>query len=92
MHCLKGLETGQRWLDGAQIHYNFVRRHRALGKTLTEAAGLSMKFGRNRWLGLITVSVKIFVLIYLPKMKRNLRRWDKKLTILLRHDDPFETL
>jgi len=33
MRCLKGLETGQNWLDGAKIHYNFIRRHMALGKT-----------------------------------------------------------
>lgn len=69
--CLKGLETGQDWLDGAQIHYNFVRRHMALGKTPAQAAGLSLKLGRNTWLGLITLSVKIFVLVYLPKIEQS---------------------
>lgn len=71
MRCLKGLETGQDWLDGAQAHYNFVRRHMALGKTPAEAAGLDLKLGRNAWLGLITLSVKIFILIYLPTLKQS---------------------
>ena len=71
MRCLKGLETGQNWLEGAQIHYNFVRPHTALDRTPAEAAGLSLKLGRNAWLGLITLSVKIFFLVYLPKMKQN---------------------
>lgn len=26
MRCFKSLKTGRNWLDGAQIHYNFVRR------------------------------------------------------------------
>jgi len=58
MRCLKSLKTGQAWLGGAQIHYNFVRRHTALGKTPAEAAGFGLELGRNAWLGLITLSVK----------------------------------
>ena len=61
MRCFKSLETGQRWLDGALIHYNFVRRHMALGKTPAESADLDLRLGRNVWLGLITMSAKIFV-------------------------------
>lgn len=57
MRCLKGLETGQNWLDGARIHYNFVRRHMALDKTPAEAAGLNLNLVQNRWLGLISLSV-----------------------------------
>ena len=70
----KNLRRGQSWLDGAQIHYNFVRRHMALEKTPAEAAGIRLKLGCNRWLGLITMSVKIFVLIHLPRMEQN-HKW-----------------
>jgi len=42
-----------------------------LGKTPAEAAGINLKLGRDRWIGLITMSVKIFVLVYLPRMKQN---------------------
>ena len=71
MRCLKDLEAGQSWLDGAQIHYNFIRRHMTLGKTPAKAAGIHINLGRNAWLGLIAQSVKIFVLIYLPSSKQN---------------------
>jgi len=74
MRHLKSLKTGQGWLDGAQIHYNFIRQHMMLGKTPAEAAGIRFKLGRNAWLGLITLSVKIVVVVYLPKMKQNQRR------------------
>ena len=70
LRCLKSLETGQSWLDGARVHYNFVRRHMALDMTPAEAAGGKLGLGRNAWLGLITLSAKIFI-FYLPKMKQN---------------------
>jgi len=73
IRCFKNLEAGQSWLDGTQIHYNFIRRHMTLGKTPAEAAGINLKLGRDRWIGLITMSVKIFVLVYLPRMKQNLQ-------------------
>ena len=66
MRCLKGLETGQNWLDGAQVHYNFIRRHMTLGTTPAEASGLGLKLGRDAWLWLIRMSAKIFVFIYPP--------------------------
>lgn len=71
MRCFKGLETGQNWLDGAQIHYNFVRRHMTLGRTPAEAAGLSFELGRNLWLGLIKLSAGIFFVVYLPITEQN---------------------
>ena len=43
----------------------------ALGKTPAEAAGIRLNLGQNAWLGLITMSVKIFIVVYLPKMKQN---------------------
>lgn len=68
--CLKSTETGQNWLDGARVHYNFVRRHIALGgKAPAEEAGLDLNLGRNAWLGLITLSVKIWFIVHLQKMK-----------------------
>jgi hypothetical protein len=73
MRYFKNLRRGQSWLDGAQIHYNFIRPHMTLGKTPAEAAGINLKLGRDRWIGLITMSVKIFVLVYLPRMKQNHR-------------------
>ena len=73
MRCFKSLETGQRWLDGALIHYNFVRYHESLSKTPAEAASISLKLGRNVWLGLIRESAKIFVLMYMPIMERSPR-------------------
>lgn len=72
IRCFKNLGAGQGWLDGAMAHYNFVRRHMALGRTPAEAAGIRLKLGRNSWLGLIAMSAKIFILVYLPKMKQNL--------------------
>jgi transposase-like protein len=85
MRCLKSLKIGQNWLDGANIHYNFIRRHMALGKTPAETAGIHLKLGRNAWLGLITMSVKILIIVYLPKMKQNpnpqpLNRDNRRLT------------
>jgi len=56
MRCLKNWEKGQDWLDGARIHYNFVRIHMTLKKTPAEAAGLNLRLGRNPWLGLISLS------------------------------------
>ena len=71
IRCFKNLDAGQSWLDGVQIHYNFIRRHMTLGKTPAEAAGINLKLGRDRWIGLIKMSVKIFVLAYLPSLKQN---------------------
>lgn len=69
MRCIKSLETGQNWLDGALIHYNFVRRHVTLGRTPAEAAGLKLNLGRNAWLGLITLTVKILIFSCIPNSK-----------------------
>lgn len=66
MRCLESLETGQNRLKGAKIHYNFVRPHMSLGGTPAEAAGLNLDLGRDKWLSLIRLSSKIFILIYLP--------------------------
>ena len=57
MRGLRRTRTGQGWLEGFRIHYNFVRTHVGLKKTPAEAAGLRIKLGRNRWLGLISLSV-----------------------------------
>lgn len=71
MRCFKSLETGQVWLDGARIHYDFVRSHMALGKTPAEAAGIDLKLGRNAWLKLIRLGAKIFIIICLPTTEQN---------------------
>jgi len=42
------------------------------GKSPAEAAGICFNFKRNTWLGLITLSAKIFIVVYIPKMKLNL--------------------
>ena len=48
-------ETAQTFMDGFQIHYNFIKGHRALnGKTPAEAIGLTRK--RTNWLDLIKKS------------------------------------
>lgn len=39
-----------------------------LSRTPGYAVGIDLKLGRN-WLGLIAMSVKIFILVYLPKVK-----------------------
>jgi len=75
MRCFKGVEAGQSWLDGVQIHYNFIRRHMALGKTPAEAAGICFNFKRNTWLGLITLSAKILIIVYIPNVKQNQQSW-----------------
>ena len=72
MRCFKSLETGQSWLDGAQVHYNFIRHHMALDRTPAEAAGLSLKLGRDAWLGLIKLSARIFIVSYIPITEQNL--------------------
>lgn len=45
----------------------------SLGVTST-AAGINLKLGRNAWLGLVALSVKIFIVLYLPSLKQNLGR------------------
>jgi putative transposase len=44
--------------EGFKVYYNFVRPNQALGgKTPAEAAGVELKLGENRWLGLLKKAV-----------------------------------
>ncbi|MBU0760485.1 MAG: DDE-type integrase/transposase/recombinase [Nanoarchaeota archaeon] len=43
-------------MKGWEIHYNFIRKHLALGKTLSELATDVKLNGDNRWLELIKLS------------------------------------
>ena len=45
LRCLKTIETGQQFLEGFTINYNYFRGHSALGgKTPAEAAGIKAPF------------------------------------------------
>jgi hypothetical protein len=45
------------WLEGFRIHYNFVREHMGLRRTLRRRRGWISPLLRNRWLGLIWLAV-----------------------------------
>lgn len=47
--------------------HNFVRCHMALGMTPAEVAGIKLELGRNQWLELISLSIKIFILNLSPE-------------------------
>ena len=34
-------------------YYNLIREHQALGMTPAQAAGIDLKFGNDKWIGLI---------------------------------------
>jgi transposase-like protein len=54
MRALDTDGSAPTFVDGARIHYNFVRPHMGLGgQTPAEAAGMDLRFGRNRWLSLM---------------------------------------
>jgi hypothetical protein len=45
--------------EGKRIQYNFVKPHIALkGKTPSDAAGLKISEGQNRWLDLLESSIQ----------------------------------
>jgi transposase-like protein len=54
MRGFRNAETANLFAKGYRVYYNFIRPHRTLkGRTPAEAANLSMRKGRNRWLGII---------------------------------------
>ncbi|MEE8358372.1 MAG: integrase core domain-containing protein [Candidatus Hydrothermarchaeales archaeon] len=58
MRGLFNPETSKNMLDAHRVYYNFVRPHMALdGKTPSEMAGIDLKLGNDKWLGLIKKSL-----------------------------------
>lgn len=59
MRGLHSDKSAAKFNEGFKAYYNFVRPNQALGgKTPAEVAGIDLKLGENRWLGLIKGSVK----------------------------------
>ena len=52
MRGMQNLETATPLLQGFRTHYNFIRKHTAIGKTPAEAAGIRLPF-ENGWGDLI---------------------------------------
>jgi hypothetical protein len=45
--------------EGFKAYYNYVRPNQGLkGKTPAEAAGIDLKLGKNRWLGILTKAME----------------------------------
>ena len=58
LRCLKGIESGQEFLDGFVINYNYFRKHTALkGKTPAEAAGIEAPF--KTWADVVSAPIKV---------------------------------
>ncbi len=55
MRGLKKVDTPI--LKGCQIYHNYIREHRALGKTPAEKCGIEIQ-GENKWLTLIQNATK----------------------------------
>lgn len=58
MRGFKSKEIAKEITDGFKIYYNFIRKHQELGKTPAEASGLELELNGNRWLSLLTKSMK----------------------------------
>ncbi|HEY9245619.1 MAG TPA: DDE-type integrase/transposase/recombinase [Candidatus Methanoperedens sp.] len=59
MRGLQNDDTATEFNNGFKAFYNHIRPHQALkGKTPAQAAGIDLKLGRNRWMGMIQKSVK----------------------------------
>lgn len=48
----------QAWMDGYRIYHNYIKKHKALGMTPAEKAGIKLELGNNKWLGLIEKAVE----------------------------------
>ena len=49
-------KTAQTLVNGFQDYYNYIREHQAIGTTPAQKAGVSLKLGENRWLGILKQS------------------------------------
>ncbi len=59
MRGLQDDDTATEFNNGFKAYYNHIRQHMALdGKTPAQAAGIDLKLGRNRWMGMIEKSVE----------------------------------
>lgn len=59
MRGLQDDDTATEFNNGFKAFYNHIRPHQALnGRTPVQAAGIDLKLGRNRWLGMIRKSVE----------------------------------
>lgn len=43
---------------GFKNYYNFIRTHNGIDKTPAQASGIELQLGRNKWLGLLKMSLK----------------------------------
>lgn len=59
MRGLQNDDTATTFNNGFKAFYNHIRPHQALeGKTPAQAAGIDLKLGRNRWMGMIQKSAE----------------------------------
>ncbi|VVB94394.1 DDE domain protein [uncultured archaeon] len=59
MRGLQDDDTATTFNNGFKAFYNHIRPHQGLdGRTPAQAAGINLKLGRNRWMGMIQKSVE----------------------------------
>lgn len=59
MRGLQSDDNGTEFNDGFRAFYIHLRPHMALkGKTPAQAAGIDLKLGKNRWMGMIQKSIE----------------------------------
>lgn len=59
MRGLQNDDTGTAFNNSFKAFYNHIRPHQALdGRTPAQAAGIDLKLGRNRWVGMIQKSIE----------------------------------
>jgi transposase-like protein len=59
MRGFKTKHTAQQLSEGFRTYYNFIKQHQGLnGKTPSEVADIDLNLNGNRWLGLLTKSLK----------------------------------
>lgn len=57
MRGFKSVETAGKYNDTFRLYYNFVRTHTTLGMTPSEKAKIILDLGRNKWMGLLKLSM-----------------------------------
>lgn len=59
MRGLQNKDTATDFNDSFKAFYNHIRPHMALnGETPAQRAGIDLKLGRNRWMGMIKKSIE----------------------------------
>ncbi|MBI2107266.1 IS1/IS6 family transposase [Candidatus Woesearchaeota archaeon] len=55
----KKVDTLEEWNDNYRLYHNFIKKHMALNNlTPSQVANIDLNLGKNRWLSLLTQSIK----------------------------------